>query len=281
MNQDDMMHALRDARRVCPTAAAAARGSPFPHWMEAGPPLRQASIPPHHAASCGALPRSVACSTVILRHVWALRSSRTAAVLAAAEAAQLAWSQALAPAGYTVLHLRAARTEVQLAPQCVLPSVPWADPVPPSWAAGAVGRAWMQQLQQLSPLEAAASAGGRRLPVVVVLSDSARLQRAVSQQLVGSVELLSCCSQPVHSGRAKEGGGGGPPSAHEVVAARQVVFDLITIARANVLIHGRGMFWSAGVFWLGWEQGPVLVEAWAPSQVPRATAKLLQPWPQG
>jgi len=275
-NTPHLRSVLQAARQQCPTAGMAAAGSRHPSWMVQGPPLQQASIPPAHLASCGALPRSVACSTLVLHRAWGARVPALAALLQQAVALHRSWEAQLAPAGYTVLHLRAAQLQLRVQRHCAVPSVPWADPVPPSWQTAAVGDAWLQQLLRRVPVEAAATAHtGLPPPVVVVLSDSAWLQQAVARALQGRARVVSCCAPPVHSGRLQ---GAPPPSA--TAAARQALFDLITIANANVLIHGRGMFWAAGVFWLGWGQGPVLVEAWQPKQVPVAAAILTQPWPR-
>ncbi len=248
-----------------------------PGWTEysgAGDPRSLDANHPPHQWHCSAASTTSRCAAFLLHAGWAAEWPRLYSVLQAAERMHARWQKRFAPGGYTVLHLRSASTTLPLSNTCNASSVPWYDPIPDEWESlgTAASRRWLQHLQPKQPPAAPRTNGPP--PNIVIMSDSVRLKEAVTRLIGSRANVVSCCSQPAHIAARR---GDRPGSAH-MQSARQLLFDLVTMARSNVIVAGSGMLWVTGMHWLSWLQGPILAPTWHPDLVQGAAQLLLTPW---
>ncbi len=276
------MGTLLQGKRLAPIAHEVREQCPGdkPGWTQytgVGDPRLLDSNHPPHTWHCSGASATSKCATYLLHTSWAAEWPQLYRVLQAAERMHARWQQRFAPGGYRVLHLRSASTTLSLSDTCDAPSVPWHDPIPGEWESlgTTASKLWLQLLAQPPSLPANTARGAPKINLVV-LSDSVRLKQSVVRLIGNRANVLSCCSQPVHvssSVKLEQ------DTKHDhTQTARQLLFDLITMARSQLLVHGSGMLSATGMHWLSWEQGPVLAPAWRPEYVRGALSVLFTPW---
>ncbi len=165
---------------------------------------------------------------------------------------------------HNVVHVRSASALIESYGQhCTVSTLPWEDEAPPMWLQQTTLSAWFTAKASYTALRSNSSV----MPSIM-LSDSWRLQADLHPPQPHTL-TPKCCSSPTHVGRLRSG-----QSHLARAAALQVLWDWTTIATARTLVHGCGLFWTVGVHWLSWEQGPMLASALCADEVPGAIATL-------